>query len=154
MTSTTGFSRKLPAPDGLHLASRILEEPNSCSDHLTRDERLIARVDLGAERTASTLLVCLIQLVSDTRSHTHDPLNDELLGMADWLELAEEGLGNAAAAAARTPEFKARRLSFPRPARFRRSDRLVPKLDVMAISKRLTIAYRRLEHKRNKPESP
>jgi uncharacterized protein YcaQ len=56
-------------------------------------DRLVARVDLKADRTASTLLVRSIHLEPDAPRHTHDALNVELRAMADWLELAEVRIG-------------------------------------------------------------
>ncbi|MEE4450585.1 winged helix-turn-helix domain-containing protein [Novosphingobium resinovorum] len=56
-------------------------------------DRLVARVDLKADRTASTLLVRSIHLESDAPSHTHDALHVELRAMADWLELSEVRFG-------------------------------------------------------------
>lgn len=56
-------------------------------------DRLVARVDLKADRTASTLLVRSIHVESDAPDHTHDALYVELRAMADWLGLAEVRVG-------------------------------------------------------------
>lgn len=52
-------------------------------------DRLVARVDLKADRTASTLLPRSIHLEPDAPSYTRDALQVELHAMARWLKLVD-----------------------------------------------------------------
>lgn len=54
-------------------------------------DRLVARVDLKADRMASTLRICSVHLEDEAPSHTREALQAELEVMAGWLGL-ENGL--------------------------------------------------------------
>ena len=53
------------------------------------DDRLVARVDLKADRQASRLIVRSIHLEADAPDHTLEALQAELERMASWLELSD-----------------------------------------------------------------
>jgi uncharacterized protein YcaQ len=52
-------------------------------------DRLVARVDLKADRHASSLLVRAIHLEPDAPEHALEALQSELVSMAGWLALAD-----------------------------------------------------------------